>query len=117
MTPQVDSSQPTAEPGYLIGGSLIAILIGLLIAVFAWGPAPGPVKEGSSTVLLGAYVFAWGLMFLASYYYGHKTFFLRALLWMCEHWSHPKGRKMAFFYFGLATLIGGGTMLRGLGVF
>lgn len=55
-------------------------------------------------------------MFLVSYFYSHKTFFFRGLIWVCEHWSSPKGRGMAFFYAALALLLGGLATLSGLGL-
>ena len=59
---------------------------------------------------------AWGAMFLASYFYSHKTFFFRGLIWVCEHWSSPKGRGMAFFYAALALGLGSMATLSGLGL-
>ena len=49
-----------------------------------------------------------GAMFLASYYWSHKTFVLRGFLWVCENFSHPTGRKMAFFY--CALCVGGACL-------
>jgi hypothetical protein len=106
----------TNEPGHLLSWSLIAILGLLLWATLEAGIEEGPVKPGLGSVLGGIYIIAWGLCFLASYYYGHKAFFLRGLMWICENFSHPASRKMAFFYFGLATLVGGATILAGLGL-
>jgi hypothetical protein len=105
------------EPGYVLSVVLIGVLVALLYAVEASDLEPGPVKPGSGTVLLGAYVFAWGCMFLASYFFSHKSFFLRALAWVCEHLSYPRSRKMAFFYFALASLLGGAAILTGVGAF
>lgn len=53
---------------------------------------------------------------LASYYYSHKSFFLRALIWICEHFSRPSGRWMAFFYFFLGAFMGAMGLLTGLRV-
>lgn len=53
-------------------------------------------------------------MFLASYYFSHKTFFLRGLMWVCEHFSYPSGRGMAFFYFCLAFFLGTVLLIQGL---
>ena len=75
---------------------------------------PGPIRPGAGSVLLGLYVLAWGFMFLASYFFSHKTFFFRGLIWVCEHLSFPASRKMAFFYFVLTLFIGGLTVLKGL---
>ncbi|PPT46270.1 hypothetical protein [Xanthomonas arboricola] len=104
------------EPGIALGVSLVAILGALLVSTLLTGFKPGPVRRGPSTVLLGLYLMAWGTMFLASYFYSHKTFFLRALIWVCEHWSSPKGRVMAFFYAALALGLGGVATLSGLGL-
>lgn len=108
--------QPENDPGYALSLILIAVLLGLLYAVEASDLEPGPVKPGAGTVLLGVYVLAWGCMFLASYYFSHKSFFLRGLAWVCEHLSYPRSRKMAFFYFALASLLGGAAILTGVGV-
>jgi len=104
------------ELGLSLGISLIGVLFTLLALALIAGVKTGPIQPGLGSILLGIFVIAWGLMFLASYYYSHKTFFLRALIWVCEKVSHPRSRKMAFFYFGLATFIGGTTLLGGLGV-
>ncbi|MCL2523329.1 MAG: hypothetical protein FWF17_01885 [Betaproteobacteria bacterium] len=64
--------------------------------------------------MLGLYILAWGFMFLASYYFSHKTFFFRALIWVCEHFSCPASRKMAFFYFAIAVAIGGSSLFSGI---
>jgi hypothetical protein len=104
------------EAGLALGGLLIASLVGLLVASFAVGGASPNMGPGAGTVLLGLYILAWGMMFLASYYFSHKSFFLRGLLWVCENWSRPAGRKMAFFYFVLASVLGGASIIRGLGL-
>ena len=57
----------------------------------------------------------WGLLFLAAYFFSHKTFFFRGLIWVCERFSHPRGRGMAFLYFALAFALGTMALLRGLG--
>ena len=103
------------EPGYAIGTGLIALLIALLVASFVVG-VPEHLGQGLGTVILGIYIMAWGFMFLASYYFSHKSFFLRGLVWVCEHASRPADRKMAFFYFALAVLLGGVSVVKGLGL-
>ena len=104
------------ERGYLLSAVLIGILAALLVAAQQAGFEAGPVKAGRGTVLLRLYVMAWGCMFLASYYFSHKSFFLRALVWVCEHFSYPRSRKMAFFYFALAFGLGFMALLAGLGI-
>jgi hypothetical protein len=108
--------KPINEPGIALGTGLIGILVLLLVGALTAGVKSGPVKPGVGSVLLGLYIIAWGVMFLASYYYEHKTFFFRSLIWVCEHFSHPSSRKMAFFHFALCLFCGGAGLLGGLGV-
>jgi len=110
--PQPPSQE--SETGLALGLTLIAILGGLLVAALMTGFKTGPVKPGLSAALTGMYIMAWGAMFLASYFFEKKTFFFRALIWVCENLSHPKGREMAFFYAALCLGLGGFGFLRGL---
>jgi hypothetical protein len=107
------------EPGYTLGWSLIILLLSLMLVPYLTGdvPTPGPMHRGRGTVLVGVYLQAWGTMFLAAYYFSHKTFFFRGLIWVCEHFSHPAGRGMAFFYFALAFGLGTAAVAVGLGLF
>ena len=59
---------------------------------------------------------AWGGMVLERYFLSHKTFFFRALIWVCVHFSHPKGRGTALLYAALSFLFGGLGTLSGLGI-
>jgi hypothetical protein len=104
------------ERGILLGSLLVAFLGAPLVASLYFGVEPGPIRPCAGSVLLGLYIMAWGVMFLASYYFSHKTFFLRGLIWVCEHLSAPAGRKMAFFYFALAFSLGVARLLAGLGL-
>jgi len=105
------------EKGLALGLSIIAILIILGISPFFYGFKLGPVKPGPSSILTGIYLQFWGILFLLSYYYSHKTFFFRGLIWICENFSSPRGRKMAFFYFLLAFFLGTMALIQGLGLF
>jgi len=116
MTPAPRSAAPPNETGLLLSLTLIGLLLVLLVAACVSGIKPGPVQRGAGSVLLGLYLIAWGCMFLASYYFSHKSFFLRGLMWVCEHFSHPASRKMAFFYFALAFGLGAMGVLAGLGI-
>jgi hypothetical protein len=107
------------EPGILLGITLISILVvlfALLAGLMYVDIEPELFRPGIHSVLFGLYAIAWGVMFLASYYFSHKTFFLRGLIWVCEHWSTPASRKMAFFYFTLTLLFGVPALLTGLGI-
>jgi hypothetical protein len=116
MSVDVNQNPQPSEPGYLLGGMLIAVLVGLLAAAILSGEVAGSFRQGSPSVFTGLYLQAWGLMFLASYYFSHKTFFLRRLMWVCEHFSYPRGRGMAFFYFCLAFSLGTVALMKGLGL-
>ncbi|MBC8072357.1 MAG: hypothetical protein IAG13_28805 [Deltaproteobacteria bacterium] len=109
------SSIRPQEDGLVLGLVLISILAALLFSAFAVGVHDGPIEPGLGTVLSGLYAMAWGVMFLLAYFFAHKTFFLRALMWMCEHASRPSGRIMALFYAAVGIGLGGYTVLRGLG--
>lgn len=106
------------EPGIVLGVGLIVLLVGLLSAsVIVGGMKPEPMRPGARSVVTGIYVMTWGAMFLASYYFDHKTFFLRALMWLCEAWSPWKGRRLALVYAAAALLVGGVGVLVGVGLF
>ena len=95
---------------------IIGVIAGLLGLLFVMGLPSGDTLKDPANAVLGIYLMFWGLLFLASYYYSHKCFFLRGLIWICEHFSRPSGRWMAFFYFAVAFGIGGWLLVVGLGV-
>ena len=99
------------ESGYLLSAVLIGVLAGLLWAVLVAEQRTGHLDRGEAAVWLGAYVMAWGAMLALSYWWAHKSFFLRGLMWLCEHGSRPSGRKMAWFY---AAALGGFLGLMGV---
>ncbi len=105
------------EKGIGLGIIIILVLIILMILPFSLGFELGPVKKGPAAILVGIYLQFWGILFLLSYFFAHKTFFLRGLIWICENFSSPKGRKMAFFYFALAFGLGTAGLIQGLGLF
>ena len=104
------------EKGIGLGIIIILILLILLISSLSFGFEIGPIKKGPAAVLLGIYIQIWGVLFLLSYYFSHKSFFFRGLIWVCENFSSPRGRKMAFFYFALAFGLGSMAVLQGLGL-
>lgn len=105
------------EKGRILGITIIAILVVLMFLPFFYGLELGPVKQGPASIFAGIYLQFWGLLFLLSYFFSHKTFFFRGLIWLCENFSRPKGREMAFFYFALAFGLGSMGLLQGLGLF
>jgi hypothetical protein len=105
---------PAPETGYLLGSLLIGGLVlpqlpvlgGFIIA-----------SQGRAwDFYVGAYILYVGLLFLSSYYWSHKTFVLRGFMWVCENFSGPSGRRMAFFYFALCAFIGCMSILAGCGM-
>ena len=104
------------ENGILLGIILILIAVGLLVSAFIFGIDPGPFEKGLGTILAGLYIQYLGLLFLLSYYFAHKSFLFRALIWVCEHFSMQPGKWNAFLYFGLGFFIGGVAILYGIGV-
>jgi hypothetical protein len=108
VSAQPPPSEP--QPGVLLGLNLIALLGVLLVLVVQ----AEPEGRDKTLVATGAYVMAWGVMFLLSYRFSHKTFFLRGLMFISEEFSWPKGgRYMALVYgalgvgLGVAAIIGG----------
>ena len=110
------NNQAQNEKGLALSLLIILSLLILGVSPFFFGFEIGSMKKGASTTLTGIYLQAWGVLFLLSYYFSHKTFFFRGLIWICEHFSHPKGREMAFFYFILAFSIGTIAVLIGTGI-
>ena len=105
------------EKGLLLGVLIIAILVILMISPFFFGIGLGSFRAGPSTMLTGMYLQIWGILFLLSYYFSHKTFFFRGLIWVCENFSSPRNRKMAFFYFVLSFGLGTIAFSKGIGLF
>jgi hypothetical protein len=76
----------------------------------------GTVEREVPSVFAGLYIIYLGVLFLLSYFLSDESYLLRVLMWICEHFSHPRTRFMAFFYFGLSLLVGGCALLSGLGL-
>jgi hypothetical protein len=107
--PRPPRPQPPQERGDLLGLCLIAVLAALMVAALR---AEGPAKP----ILMGLALVAWGGMFLASYFFSHKTFFLLGLRWFCVTLSYPSTPRMAFFYAAVMAAMGLASILAGLGV-
>ena len=116
--PPTDLSTAQDEPGVLLGTLLIALLAGLLGAVL-WVELPTPTARGfvgQGTVLVGAYLIVWGLIFLASCFYGHKTFFLRWLFKTGAAGRPSRAKFRAIFFFAVFTCCGIAAVLVGTGL-
>ena len=108
--------EPKNETGVALGLGIIGALAGLWALILAIGLPSGPLRKDPAIAVMGVHTMFWGLLFLASYYYSHKCFFLRGLIWICEHFSRPSGRRMALSYFALMFGMGVFFLLIGLGV-
>ncbi len=98
------------KPGIAIGLSIISIIILANILIFRMDQNNDPLVM----IWTGIYIYFCGSIFLASYYFEKKSFIFRWAMWICENFSTPKGRKMAFFYFGLSVLVGTGGIISSL---
>lgn len=116
VKPRSSSSKSSLEQGTGLSLLLIGVLVVLLIAAFmAKSTEVSSVPPRISTILIGVYGIAWGLMFLASYYFSAGSFFLRALMWVCLHTTRAENPKVAFVYCAICVLGGVICMLTGLG--
>lgn len=104
------------ERGLFLGIVIIVALAVMGILPFLYGFKTGPGERGPAAVLTGIYLQFWGVLFLLSYFFPQKSFFFRGLLWVCEHFSSPRGRRMAFFYFLMFFAMGSLAVLQGLGL-
>ena len=100
----------------VLGLALIAILVVLLVSAWVLGMSTEkPAPSGPGPVFMGLFLLALGLMFLASYFYAEKSFFLRWLLRFATGFPGMPSPKMAFFFSLLSMLTGLGAIADGLG--
>jgi hypothetical protein len=64
---------------------------------------------------MGLFLLALGFMFLASYFYASKSFFLRWLLRFAMGFPGMPSPKMAFFFSFLCVVTGLGAIADGVG--
>jgi hypothetical protein len=107
-------SQPSIQQKVVLDVLLVAVAVVLLVSATASGI--GSQKDEPPSVFAGIYLIYLGFLFLLSYFISYVSFVLGALRWVCEHFSHPRGRHMAFFYFGLSVLLGGCLLLSACGL-
>ena len=100
----------TNKPGWLILLCFAAFIIGFNI--FAREQYSGRTVE----FLSGTYLLGIGATFLLAYYFEKQSILFRGLIWICEHFSRPAGRRMAFFYAGLCGFLGALAILSGFGI-
>ena len=84
----------------------VFVTMGAVLLLLAWpSDAPAVAREGPS-VFLGFYIIYLGVLFLLSHFYSDASYVWRSLRWICEHFTHPRGRHMALFYFALSLVLG-----------
>ena len=109
-------SEAKNERGLALGLAIIAALVGLLVLTLVFESETEPMGIDLGGVIGCIYIMSWGFLFLESYYFSHKCFFLRGLMWVCENSYCLGGRWMAIFYFLLAFVLGGLGLLDRLGL-
>ena len=114
---ETNKAQRPKEQGLVLGVLLLAVLIvPQIVAVVTAGWTSGTLAKGSQMILQGLHMQYFGVLFLLSYFFDSKCFFFRWLIWVCEHLTMPRSRRMAFFYFALGFGLGTWVLLIGLGV-
>jgi len=73
-------------------------------------------SERLRLVVLGTHSIGIGVLFLLAYYHENESIVFRVLIWVCEHFLFPRGRRNAFFYFAFFAILGMFLILQGLGV-
>jgi hypothetical protein len=100
----------------IFDAAMVLMAVGLLALSMAAQERALPDRQAAPSVFLGFYIIYLGVLFLLSYFYSHASYVLGALMWTCEHFSHPWGRFMALFYFGLSLVVGVCALLAAFGV-
>jgi hypothetical protein len=109
-------SPPTSRLDAL-GLGLIAVLAALVITAWAFGMSTErPHPPGPGPVFMGLFLLALGAMFLASYFYSAKSFFLRWLLRFAMAFPGMHSPKMAWLMSFVCALTGLGAIAQGLGL-
>lgn len=102
------------ERGLFLGFLVLALLVAPHVYLLFNPSQVALLSTPQGDIFNGAYLLLFGFTFLGSYYLSHKSFVFRWFAWICEHWSFPSSRKMAFFYFGLSLFLAGIAITRGL---
>jgi hypothetical protein len=105
------------QPSLLLDLLIVAVAAALLILPSRFGLEAGqPPTEGVGTVLGSFYFIYIGFLFLLSYFFPDRSYVLNFLTYICEVWSRPAGRYMAWLYFAVSLAAGSCLLLVGLGV-
>ncbi len=105
------------HPSLLVDLLIIVVAGSLLFASSQFGLEAGrPATKGAAAIVGGVYILFLGLLFLLSYFFPRGCFIFSFLGYLCQERSHPRGRSMAWFYFGLSLFFGSALLLVGLGI-
>ena len=109
---------PREEPGVLLAVLLILLLAGILVVAFWLGFPNTSTKgfAGAGTVLGGIYLMVWALIFLASRFYAHKTFFFRWILRTSGRGQASRAKSRATFLCVVFMACGIAGVLAGIGL-
>jgi hypothetical protein len=105
------NDQRAFQPKLAIDISIVMLGLILLSLAFTSPMSIDSTGRNHGNIWLGFYIVLDGICFLLSYFYAQHSYIFRLLDWVCKNFSRPKGRKMAFFYFGLASCIGVAVIL------
>lgn len=100
------NNQRDFQPKLAIDISIVVLGLILLSLAFTSPMSIDSTGRNHGNIWLGLYIMLIGICFLLSYFYNQYSYIFRLLDWVCSNFSRPKGRKMAFFYFGLASCLG-----------
>jgi len=100
-----------------LGFALIGLLAIFVVAAWVSGmPIGKPTEPMIGPVFMGLFLVSLGVMFLASYFYSDRSFFLRWLFVFSLGFPGAKSAKMAFFWSFVSLLCGVGAIADGLGL-
>lgn len=110
------TQKPPASRPDALGLALIAVLVALVVAAWAFGMSTErPHPPGPGPVFMGLFLLALAAMFLASYSYSAKSFFLRWLPCFAMAFPGMNSPKMAWLMSFVCALTGPGAIAQGLG--
>ena len=111
----MEKSEP--HPNMVLDVVIVGIAAALLLGTSKLGLEAGrPATKGAAATIGGVYVMYLGTLFLLSYFFPQRSFIFSFLSYVCQEHSHPRGKAMAWLYFGLSVLFGSALLLVGLGV-
>ena len=93
---------------------LILITITGVLIQFHLIKQPTLDSKSFKSILSGVIAINWSIAFILSYFFPDRTALFRKLIWLCEHFSNPTSKNMAFFYSLLMLIVGIIAIVRGI---